>query len=89
VPTFTDRGCYVISVTDPYDRIEGFLGRESRGKKQKEFSLLGLWRTVQSLVRTKGLDLQAHATLTEHRILLTDSESRLIPVRDSDDVTWQ
>jgi hypothetical protein len=27
VPTFTDRGCHVISVTDPYYRILGFLDR--------------------------------------------------------------
>jgi hypothetical protein len=25
--TFADRGCYVVSVTDPYSRILGFLGR--------------------------------------------------------------
>jgi hypothetical protein len=25
VPTFEDRGCYVVSVTDPYGRILGFL----------------------------------------------------------------
>jgi hypothetical protein len=27
VPTFADRGCHVISVTDPYGRILGFLDR--------------------------------------------------------------
>jgi hypothetical protein len=27
VPTFADRRCYVVSVTDPYDRIVGFLDR--------------------------------------------------------------
>jgi hypothetical protein len=27
VPTFTDRGCHVASVTDPYGRILGFLDR--------------------------------------------------------------
>jgi hypothetical protein len=27
VPTFTDRICYVVSVTDPYGRILGFLDR--------------------------------------------------------------
>jgi hypothetical protein len=27
VPTFADRGCYVVSVTDPYSRILGFLDR--------------------------------------------------------------
>jgi hypothetical protein len=27
VPTFTDRGCYVVSVTDPHGRIRGFLDR--------------------------------------------------------------
>jgi hypothetical protein len=26
-PTFADRECHVISVTDPYGRILGFLGR--------------------------------------------------------------
>jgi hypothetical protein len=25
VPTFADRGCHVVSVTDPYGRILGFL----------------------------------------------------------------
>jgi hypothetical protein len=25
VPTFADRGCHVVSMTDPYDRILGFL----------------------------------------------------------------
>jgi hypothetical protein len=27
VPTFADRGCHVVRVTDPYDRILGFLDR--------------------------------------------------------------
>jgi hypothetical protein len=27
VPTFADRGCYVVSVTEPYGRILGFLDR--------------------------------------------------------------
>jgi hypothetical protein len=27
VPTFADRGCHVVSVTDPYGRILGFLYR--------------------------------------------------------------
>jgi hypothetical protein len=27
VPTFADRGCHVVSVTDPYGRILGFLHR--------------------------------------------------------------
>jgi hypothetical protein len=27
VPTFADRGCHVVSVTDPYCRIIGFLDR--------------------------------------------------------------
>jgi hypothetical protein len=27
VPTFADRGCHVVSVTDPYGRILGFLVR--------------------------------------------------------------
>jgi hypothetical protein len=26
-PTFADRGCHVVSVTDPYGRILGFLDR--------------------------------------------------------------
>jgi hypothetical protein len=27
VPTFVERGCYVVSLTDPYGRILGFLDR--------------------------------------------------------------
>jgi hypothetical protein len=27
LPTFEDRGCHVVSVTDPYDRILDFLDR--------------------------------------------------------------
>jgi hypothetical protein len=27
VPTFVDKGCHVVSVTDPYGRILGFLDR--------------------------------------------------------------
>jgi hypothetical protein len=27
LPTFADRGCHVVSVTDPYVRILGFLDR--------------------------------------------------------------
>jgi CBS-domain-containing membrane protein len=27
VPTFVDRGCHVVSVTDPYGRILGVLDR--------------------------------------------------------------
>jgi hypothetical protein len=30
VPTFADRGCCIVSTTDPYGRILGFLGRECR-----------------------------------------------------------
>jgi hypothetical protein len=33
VPTFPDRGCHVVSVTDPYNRILGFL---DRWENQKE-----------------------------------------------------
>jgi hypothetical protein len=29
VPTSADRGCHAVSVTDPYDRILGFLDRSS------------------------------------------------------------
>jgi CBS-domain-containing membrane protein len=29
VPTFVDRGCHVVSVTDSYGRILGFLDRSS------------------------------------------------------------
>jgi hypothetical protein len=29
VPTFADGGCNVVSVTDPYGRILGFLSRRS------------------------------------------------------------
>jgi hypothetical protein len=28
VPTFADRGCRVVSATDPHDRILGFLDRK-------------------------------------------------------------
>jgi hypothetical protein len=28
MPTFADRGCRVVSATDPYDRILGFLDRD-------------------------------------------------------------
>jgi hypothetical protein len=27
LPTFADKGCHVVSVTDPYSRILGFLDR--------------------------------------------------------------
>jgi hypothetical protein len=27
LPAFADRGCHVVSVTDPYSRILGFLDR--------------------------------------------------------------
>jgi hypothetical protein len=27
LPTFADRGCHVVSVTDPYGRVLGFLDR--------------------------------------------------------------
>jgi hypothetical protein len=27
LPTFADRGCHVVSVTDPYGRIPDFLDR--------------------------------------------------------------
>jgi CBS-domain-containing membrane protein len=42
VPTFADRGCHVVSVTDPYGRILGFL----------EFKLIhglnvGMWSMIQ------------------------------------------
>jgi CBS-domain-containing membrane protein len=31
VPTFADRGCHVVSVTDPYGRILGFIDRSRYG----------------------------------------------------------
>jgi hypothetical protein len=32
VPTFVDRGCHVVSVTDPYGSILSFLDRSKKGK---------------------------------------------------------
>jgi hypothetical protein len=45
VPTFADRGCHVVSVTDPYGRILGFL---DRGRKYIPSA-----RKSQSRVRNK------------------------------------
>jgi hypothetical protein len=39
VPTFADRGCHVVSVTDPFGRVLGFLDRRHNKTKTK---LLGL-----------------------------------------------
>jgi hypothetical protein len=35
VPTIADRGCHVVSVTDPYGRIFGFLDLNSKNAIQK------------------------------------------------------
>jgi hypothetical protein len=35
VPTFADRGYHVVSVTDPYGRILGFLGRQMSTRRTK------------------------------------------------------
>jgi CBS-domain-containing membrane protein len=32
VPTFADKGCHVVSVTDPYGRILGLLDRKRKVK---------------------------------------------------------
>jgi hypothetical protein len=40
VPTFADRGCHVVSVTDPYGRILGFLDRQ---KLLPEAEILCFW----------------------------------------------
>jgi hypothetical protein len=42
VPTFTDRGCSVVRVTDPYNRILNFLDREMTTKQTKTNKLRGL-----------------------------------------------
>jgi hypothetical protein len=41
VPTFAYRGCYVVSVTDPYGRINDFLDR-THDTKQFKMALKGL-----------------------------------------------
>jgi hypothetical protein len=49
VPTFADRGCRVVSVTDPYGRILGFLDRKYRVHNELKIPLIlgggggGLW----------------------------------------------
>jgi hypothetical protein len=35
VPTFADRGCHVVNVTDPYSYILGFLDRELSTRSRK------------------------------------------------------
>jgi hypothetical protein len=49
VPTFADIGCHVVSVTDPYGRILGFLGWSTYGAFKSFFSLLN-YETNLSLV---------------------------------------
>jgi CBS-domain-containing membrane protein len=36
VPTFVDRGCHVVSVTDSYGRILGFLDRNINSEVMKK-----------------------------------------------------
>jgi hypothetical protein len=48
VPTFADRGCHVVSVTDPYDRILRFLD-------QSVSSLWGKNKVKQSYPCNRGL----------------------------------
>jgi hypothetical protein len=40
VANFEDRGCHVVSVTDPYGRILGFLDRLSANETNTEFLVL-------------------------------------------------
>jgi CBS-domain-containing membrane protein len=37
VPAFADRGCHMVSVTDPYGRVVGFLDRTNNNNNSKIF----------------------------------------------------
>jgi hypothetical protein len=47
VPTFAGRGCHMVSVTDPYGRILGFLDRET----EEYISKFG--RSVEHIANTR------------------------------------
>jgi hypothetical protein len=49
VPTFADRGCDVVSVTDPYGRILGFIWRYGN-KRRVEYH----WGTQNKFVTNKA-----------------------------------
>jgi hypothetical protein len=42
VPTFADRGCHVVSVTDPCGRILAYLDRDKMGNEIKIVKHLGI-----------------------------------------------
>jgi hypothetical protein len=53
VPTFADRGCYVVSVTDPYGRILEFLDRLNC--LMKPFRCSEAWTVQESSCVNKAL----------------------------------
>jgi hypothetical protein len=62
-PTFADRGCHVVSVTDPYGRIFGFLDRGRYFFYQVAPQLYSRGRSGQYKVCTLLGDVFAYALL--------------------------
>jgi hypothetical protein len=60
LPTFADKGCYVVSVADPFGRILGFLDRsryferEREGKMKMEYSKPEYSQSLMSNQETQG-----------------------------------
>jgi hypothetical protein len=48
VPTFADRGCHVVSATDPHGRILGFLDRIL-------YTTLSLFEIVDPAIKSRAL----------------------------------
>jgi hypothetical protein len=58
VPTFADRWCYVVNVTDPYARIRGFLDRVKLKNTKK--CLLSAWEHEQIRCLSCAFILNTH-----------------------------
>jgi hypothetical protein len=52
VPTFADRECHVVSVTDPYDRILGFLDRTLKKESEINLSLCLIRHRAKKIVHS-------------------------------------
>jgi hypothetical protein len=85
VPTFAETGCHVVSMTDPYGRILGFLDRSryfffqvapqlySRGKELVKISLATRIVTYQPQVELQSLSMEKHVSSTEGTMLVVIS----------------
>jgi hypothetical protein len=69
LPAFADRGCHLVSVTDPYGRILGFLDRSRYFSKVKNAN-------IRPKKKNQGLNFPPTQNIwdTEENMLLSDRQ---------------